>query len=91
EKGHYRFPSAGSVFKNNREFGEPSGKIIADLGMRGLASGGAQIAPWHGNFIINKDNAASADIKSLIEEIQTRVKKERGFDLEPEVLFIGEW
>ena len=35
DKGHYRFPSAGSAFKNNHAFGEPSGKIIDQAGLRG--------------------------------------------------------
>ncbi|MDR2758872.1 MAG: UDP-N-acetylmuramate dehydrogenase, partial [Spirochaetaceae bacterium] len=43
-KGHYRYPSAGSVFKNNREFGKPTGKIIDELGLRGLRQGGAAVA-----------------------------------------------
>ena len=36
EKGHFRLPSAGSVFKNNRAFGKPSGKLIEEAGLRGL-------------------------------------------------------
>jgi UDP-N-acetylmuramate dehydrogenase len=91
EKGHYRYPSAGSVFKNNQAFGAPSGKIIADLGLRGFSRGGAQVAPWHGNFIINKGGASSSDIHFLVDEITRRVKEEKGFDLEPEIIFSGEW
>ena len=91
EKGQYRFPSAGSVFKNNSDFGEPSGKIIANLGLRGKSIGDAQIAPWHGNLIINKGNASSKDIRLLMDEVVRRVKEEKGFSLENEVLFAGEW
>lgn len=36
QKGHFRYPSAGSVFKNNHAFGKPTGKIIEELGLRGL-------------------------------------------------------
>jgi len=91
DKGHYRFPSAGSAFKNNHDFGDPTGRIIDQLGLRGLSMGGAQIAPWHGNIIINTGNATARDIKILIDEVSRRVKEERGFDLESEILFIGEW
>jgi UDP-N-acetylmuramate dehydrogenase len=91
EKGQYRYPSAGSVFKNNTAFGAPTGKIIDDLGLRGLSRGGAQVASWHGNIIINRGKASSQDIRLLIDEIVQRVKEERGFDLEPEVIFAGEW
>jgi UDP-N-acetylmuramate dehydrogenase len=91
EKGHYRYPSAGSVFKSNHAFGVPSGKIIADLGLRGLSRGAAQVAPWHGNFIINTGGASSSDIRSLVDEVTRRVKEETGFDMEPEIIFVGEW
>jgi UDP-N-acetylmuramate dehydrogenase len=90
-KGHYRFPSAGSAFKNDQGFGEPTGKIIDRLGLRGLSIGGAQVAPWHGNIIINTGNATANDIKILMNEVAKRVKKDRGFDLESEILFVGEW
>jgi UDP-N-acetylmuramate dehydrogenase len=90
-KGHYRFPSAGSVFKNNRNFGKPAGKIIDELGLRGLRIGGAQVAPWHGNIIINTGDARAADIRSLVYEVAARVKAARGFNLEPEIIFAGDW
>jgi UDP-N-acetylmuramate dehydrogenase len=91
EKGQYRFPSAGSVFKNNPSLGKPTGKIIDELGLRGLQIGGAKIADWHGNFIINTGGASSGDIRALTEEAAARVKEATGFMLEPEILFIGEW
>jgi UDP-N-acetylmuramate dehydrogenase len=91
EKGHYRFPSAGSVFKNNPEFGKPTGKIIDELGLRGLQIGGARIADWHGNFIINTGGASAKDIRALTEEAAARVKEATGFILEPEILFVGDW
>lgn len=88
-KGHFRFPSAGSVFRNNRGFGKPSGKIIDEAGLCGYQTGGAQIAPWHGNFIINKDNATESDIRKLVEYIIDTVKEKTGFTLEPEIIFCG--
>jgi UDP-N-acetylmuramate dehydrogenase len=90
-KGHFRCPSAGSVFKNNHEFGRPTGKIIDELGLKGLAVGDAQVAPWHGNIIINRGKARAEDIKKLVEELQDRVKTALGLDLHSEILFIGEW
>ena len=91
DKGHYRLPSAGSAFKNNRAFGESTGRIIDQLGLRGLNIGGAQVAPWHGNIIINTGNATAKDIKILMNEVARRVKEERGFELESEILFVGDW
>ncbi|MCL2243765.1 MAG: UDP-N-acetylmuramate dehydrogenase [Treponema sp.] len=90
EKGHYLFPCAGSVFKNNHDFGKPAGVIIDELGMRGLKLGGAQVAPFHGNIIINTGNATAADIRALAEKVAANVREAAGFILEPEILFIGE-
>ena len=90
-KGHFKAPSAGSTFKNNRTFGQPSGKLIEEAGLKSLCEGGAQVAPWHGNFIINKHNASASDVKTLIEKVQSTVKEKTGFLLEPEVIFAGDW
>lgn len=88
EKHHFDAPSAGSVFKNNRNFGMPSGKIVDDCGLKGLKIGGAQVAPWHGNFIINTGKASASDIKALCEKIKADVKSKTGFDLEEEIIFV---
>ena len=90
EKGHYLFPCAGSVFKNNRDFGKPAGVIIDELGLRGLRFGGAQVAPFHGNIIINAGNATASDIRALADKVAAIVKEKAGFILEPEILFFGE-
>ena len=90
-KGHYRYPCAGSVYKNNPGFGEPTGKIIADLGLRGLRIGGAQVADWHGNIIVNTGGATATDIRDLVYTVAAQVKVATGYDLEPEILFVGEW
>jgi UDP-N-acetylmuramate dehydrogenase len=90
-KGHYRYPSAGSAFKNNRDFGEPTGRIIGELGLRGLSRGDAAVAPFHGNIIINRGKATGEDIRALVELVQERVFRARGLRLEPEILFVGDW
>ena len=89
-KGHYRFPSAGSVFKNNRGFGKPTGQIIDELGLCGLRRGGVMVAPFHGNIIINAGGATTADIRALVGEVRERVRAALGIELESEVLFVGE-
>ncbi|MDR3171476.1 MAG: UDP-N-acetylmuramate dehydrogenase [Treponema sp.] len=90
-KGHYRFPSAGSAFKNNRAFGKPTGQLIDELGLRGLIVGGAAVAPWHGNIIINTGIATATDIRVLVELIMQQTKAALGLVLEPELLFVGDW
>ena len=84
EKGHFKYPSAGSVFKNNHDFGAPSGKLIDDCGLKGLTAGGAQIAPFHGNFIINTGKATAADIRTLVSQAQKAVYDKFGYWLKQE-------
>ncbi len=87
-KGHFKFPSAGSVFKNNRAFGKPSGQIIDEAGLRGYAVGDAKVADFHGNFIINTGKATARDIKNLTKYVQDTVSQKFGFFLEPEIIFV---
>ncbi|WP_304240933.1 UDP-N-acetylmuramate dehydrogenase [Gracilinema caldarium] len=90
-KGHYTLPSAGSAFKNNHAFGKPTGKIIDELGLRGFSIGGAKVADWHGNIIVNTGTATARDIYLLTEEIKKQVQDRVGYRLECEILFVGEW
>ena len=90
-KGHYRFPCAGSAFKNNRSFGEPSGILIDRCGLKGLRIGGASVSDWHGNIIVNDRGAKANDIRRLLEETAANVERETGFRMEREILFVGEW
>lgn len=87
-KGHFKFPSAGSVFKNNHSFGKPSGKLIDECGLKGYTIGGAQIAEFHGNFIVNINKAKSQDIKQLVDYAIKEVQNKFGFLLEPEIIFV---
>ena len=88
DKGYFKYPSAGSVFKNNHAFGAPSGKLIDECGLKGLSIGGAQIAPFHGNFIINTGHASAEDIHRLVCAAQKAVREKFGFELEPEIIFV---
>lgn len=87
--GHFKAPSAGSAFKNKPEEGIIAGKIIDECGLKGFATGGARIAPWHGNFIINPEQKATcADIKNLVSHVQKVVHEKTGIQLESEILFV---
>ena len=87
-KGHFKYPSAGSVFKNNRAFKKPSGQIIDEAGLRGYTIGGAKIADFHGNFIVNVNNAKAQDVFDLVKYVQKEVKNKYDFLLEPEIIFV---
>lgn len=80
------FANSGSIFKKVN--GVSAGKIIDDLGLKGKKCGGAQVSTLHANFIINKNNATSQDVKNLIDEIKKEVKEKAGISLEEEVIII---
>ena len=73
------YPNAGSVFRNPE--GVAAGKLIEDLGLKNYNINGASVSNKHANFIINKANAESKDIVTLIEFIQEKVEKEYGIKL----------
>ena len=90
-KGHYRLPSAGSVFKNDRSFGAPTGVILDRLGMRGRRVGDAMVAPWHANIFVNAGRATAADMRGLVELAQAEARRSLGMELEPELLMVGDF
>ncbi|TXT43882.1 MAG: UDP-N-acetylmuramate dehydrogenase [Spirochaetes bacterium] len=90
-KGHYAYPSAGSMFKNDRRFGVPSGVLIDRLGLKGFRIGDAGVSEQHGNIFVNLGAATAADMRALIEFVQEKVLATHGFLLEHEVLLVGEF
>ncbi len=81
------YPSAGSVFRNPPDLF--AGKLIEDLGYKGLIKGGAKISDKHANFIINYDHAKARDVKELIDFIKQAVKEKYNVDLVVEQEFIN--
>ncbi len=82
-----RSKTGGSTFKNPE--GRKAWELVDQAGCRGLAMGGAQVSEKHTNFLINIDNATSADIEGLGEEVRRRVKKSSGVELEWEIQRVG--
>lgn len=89
QKGHFDYPCAGSMFKNNRAFGRPTGKILDELGFRGKRIGDAMVSPKHANIFVNAGRASASDMLRLVEEAKDAALKAYGFELEPEVIFLG--
>lgn len=89
-KNHFKYPSLGSIFKNNYSFGVATGALVDKLGLKGTIYKGAQIAPYHGNIIINIKNARSSDVIYLIRLIQEKINKSFGFVPQPEIIIFEE-
>lgn len=81
------YPSAGSTFK--RPEGYYAGALIEENGLKGACVGGAKVSEKHAGFIINYNNATTADILALMEKIKSTVLKNNSVKLEPEVIFVG--
>ena len=82
----YGEKSAGCAFRNPE--GESAGRLIEELGLKGLHVGGASVSEVHGNFIVNRGGAHSVDVRTLLDQIKERIHRERGIVLEEEIRFI---
>ena len=80
------YPSAGSVFRSLNSV--PAWSFIDKSGLRGFSVGGAQVSEKHAGFIVNKGNATSDDIETLVKIIQEKVYGNFGIKLETEIIFI---
>ncbi|MDA9317456.1 hypothetical protein N9Q19_01490, partial [Puniceicoccaceae bacterium] len=83
-----RAASAGCIFKNPD--GNYAGKLIDELGIKGMRVGEAEVSEVHGNFIVNHGGATASDVIELVKQIRAKVQAESGYILEPEVLLVGQ-
>lgn len=82
-----RSKTGGSTFKNPD--GHKAWQLVDEAGCRGLQIGGAQVSEKHTNFLINADNATSAEIEGLGEEVRRRVRANSGVELQWEIQRVG--
>lgn len=82
-------PSAGSIFKKIEGVG--AGRLIDQCGLKGFRVGDAQISHIHANILVNLGHATASDVRALVAHAQTAVKKQFGYELQPEIGFIGEF
>ncbi len=85
-------PNCGSVFLSTSEMHAtvgPPGKIIEDVGLKGLRCGAAEVSRQHANFIVNLGGASSADVLKLISRIRRVIRDQLNFDLRCEVRYVS--
>jgi UDP-N-acetylmuramate dehydrogenase len=82
-----RDPNCGSVFANPP--GDSAGRLIEDVGAKGLRVGGAEVSTKHANFIVTRPGATAADVATLIATVQERVAVAHGIALRAEVVVVG--
>lgn len=79
--------NAGSVFANPD--GDSAGRLIDDLGLKGLRVGTASVSDKHANFIQAEPGGSADDVRALIREVQLRVATATGIQLAIENRLIG--
>jgi UDP-N-acetylmuramate dehydrogenase len=87
-KKQFDFPSAGCIFKNNYTLGIPSGKLIEELGYKGLKRNDIEVYPHHANFFINHGNGKSEDVLYLIDLIKNEAERNYHITLQEEIIYV---
>lgn len=80
-------PSLGSVFKAVQ--GISVGKILDELGLKGLSVGGAQVSTKHAGFVVNTGGATAQDVLALVEILENKLA-EIGIKPEREIIVLKE-
>ena len=84
-----KIKTSGSTFKNPIN---QTNKKVWELIRSSLSSeityGDAHISEKHANFFVNKKNAKSSDMKSLISFVKKKVMKKTGIKLELEIVVV---
>lgn len=70
-------PSAGSAFKNPE--GDYAGRLIEEVGLKGVSKGAMQWSEVHANFLVNHGGGTFEDAKYLIDLAKNEVFKK--FDI----------
>ncbi len=80
--------SCGCIFKNpdpELSGGRSAGRLVEEVGGKGLVEGDAIVSPKHANFIVNRGRATAADVLGLIERVTALVADRTGIELVREV------
>lgn len=81
-------PNAGSVFKNPDN--DSAGRLLDKAGVKAFDLPRVRVWDSHANFIVNKGDATSEDVLTLMVMMYNAVKKQYTIDLKPEIIFLGD-
>ena len=84
-----KIKTSGSTFKNPiNQTNKKVWELIRSSVPNGTSFGDAIISDKHANFFVNKKNAKSIDMKSLINFVKKKVKDNTGVKLELEIVMV---
>ena len=76
--------SAGSCFKNPK--GDFAGRLIQEIGLKGVRQGDMSFSEEHANFLVNYGSGSFDDAIYLIEEAKKKIKEQFNIDIEEEII-----
>ncbi len=80
--------SAGCVFMNPE--GDSAGRLIDEVGCKGMQTGNVEVSSVHANYFINKGGATCSEFIKLMQSVREKVAQKSGITLEPEIYIVGE-
>ncbi len=84
-----KIKTSGSTFKNPiNQTDKKVWQLIKSSVSTNTSHGDACISEKHANFFVNKKNAKSADMKSLIKSVKSQVYNKTGIKLELEIVVV---
>ncbi len=75
--------SAGSAFKN--PVGDYAGRLIEEVGLKGVSKGDMQWSKVHANFLVNHGGGTFEDAKYLIDLAKEKILEQFNIELKEEV------
>ena len=81
-------PNAGSVFKNPEN--DSAGRLLDKAGVKTYNLPRVKVWDNHANFIVNKGEATSEDVLTLMVMMYNAVKSQYTIELKPEIIYIGD-
>ena len=82
--------TGGSTFKNPSSGPFKAWELIDKVGGRGLQLGQAQFSSKHCNFLLNLGGATAFELETLGQTVKQKVKELFDYDLEWEIIRLGE-
>lgn len=76
-------PSAGSAFKNPKD--DHAGRLIEEVGLKGVKKGGMQWSDVHANFLVNLGGGTFEEAKFLIDLAKKKVLARFDISLQEEI------
>lgn len=68
-----------------------AGYMLEKSGVKKFKTANAIVSDLHANFVLNRKNATSREMRQLIEEMRSAVKNKFDVELQEEIEYVGQW